>query len=175
MELKKIMESKKAKVIGIVCVSLALVIGGVAVIGAKTGGFSCGAFRGHHNGKVHEYFLGHMDECIETLNLSESQMEGYKEFREKISSGMKVHMEKREQFIGGISKEINQETPDMEKIASMLKQKVSDIPDMASTHIDHALEFYNLLDDGQKQQVLKKVRERLSKCSSKFAQCSSDT
>ncbi|MCP4351025.1 MAG: hypothetical protein GY795_36625 [Desulfobacterales bacterium] len=165
MEFKKVMESKKAKVIAVVCVSLMLVIGGVAVIGAKTGGFGCGAFRGHH-GKSHEFFLAHMDGCIETLNLSDSQMGGYKAIREKISSGIKEHKEKREQFMGDVSKEISQKNPDMEKVASMLREKISNIPDIASTHIDYALEFYNLLDDEQKQKVLEKARNRLSQCSS---------
>ncbi|MDM8522037.1 Spy/CpxP family protein refolding chaperone [Desulfococcaceae bacterium HSG8] len=164
MEWKKVTESKKVRVITVIGVALMLVIGGAVVIGAHTDGFSCGAFRGHHGGKFHENFLAHIDERVEAFNLSESQTEGYKAIREKISSEMASHAEKRKQFISDISGELDQDSPNGEKIAEMLRQKANEVPEMASVHIGYILEFYNLLDDEQKQQVTEKIRERLAGC-----------
>ena len=100
-----------------------------------------------------------VDREISDLKLNDAQQKKYTELREKIKADMEAAGKDRGDREKAVRDELAKEKPDMAKIADMAKKFHSERPQFFDKHIDTALEFYNMLDDTQKAQVVEKLRK----------------
>ena len=107
-----------------------------------------------------------MDKKVEKLGLTEAQQRSYADIREKIEADFKKMSDGRKALFKDLKGEINKESPDMNRVAGLLKDRLKEMPDRMGRHIDHFVEFYGILNEEQKDQVLKKVRDKIGKCES---------
>ncbi|MDM8515025.1 Spy/CpxP family protein refolding chaperone [Desulfobacterales bacterium HSG16] len=154
---------KRTKCITIGVVTIALILGCVAFIYAHN---NPGSFCHRQNFKKHirAKILNHIDEKIMALNLNDTQEEKWETIKGKVTEGFDACTQKRKAFIDTIDAELNNENPDMEKIAGIVKDHVNKIPAVIETHINHVMEFYNVLDADQQQKVIEKMREHIGEC-----------
>ena len=167
---------KKFIVIG----TVVLAIGILATMCIATGGsgFVCGERWAHAgpfmhgcSGKFGGHFmkamvLAHVDDMAETLELNEAQNEAFKEIREQLENNIDLARERRQAFLESVKGEINAGRPDMTALVGMLKGKISEMPAHFSDNLDLFLEFYNILDDSRKAQLIEMFRDRFEKCES---------
>ena len=59
---------------------------------------------------------------------------------------------------------IDQKNPDMQKVANLVKDRLTRMPDRIGTNLDQVVDFYNILNEEQKARVLEKMRERMASC-----------
>jgi hypothetical protein len=147
----------------------------VAALIAGCGLFaSCGPHRfcerGFHppfHGKDFSTFiLKRMDKKVEKLGLSGTQQQRYAAIREKIEADFKKMSEGRKALFKDLKAEINKESPDINRVAGLLKDRLKEMPDRMERHIDHFVEFYGILNEEQKAQILEKARDKIGKCES---------
>jgi hypothetical protein len=49
-------------------------------------------------------------------------------------------------------------------ITGLLKDQLRGMPDVMEKHLDYFEEFYNILDEDQKAQVIQKFRKKMKRC-----------
>jgi len=164
---------KKHFVIGAIVLSLGLIAG--FVVFAESGGpwFCNGGFHsGWHGRGFHpkfsgqnfsEHILKRMDHGVEYLDLSESQRQAYEEIRAKIQAHLMEGMRDRKKFFLEVQTAMDREDPDIEKIASVIKEGIQELPAHIEEHVDLFVEFYNILDEDQKAQLVKMIRVRMER------------
>ena len=154
------------------------VIGAVVLVVALIAG--CGLFsswgpygfceRGFHppfHGKdFSKFILKRIDKKVEKLGLTETQQQMYAEIRQKIEADFSKMSEGRKALFKDFQGEINKENPDIDRVAGLLKDRLKEMPDHIARHLDHFVEFYGILNEDQKAQLLEKVRDRIGKCES---------
>lgn len=164
---------KKHFIIGAIVLSLGL-IAGFAVFAESGGPWFCneGFHSGWHGRGFHpefsgqnfsEHILKRMDHGVEYLDLSESQSQAYEEVRAKIQTHLMEGMRERKQFFTEIQTEMDRENPDLEKIASVIKEGVQELPAHIEEHVDLFVEFYNILDEDQKAQLVQMIKVRMGR------------
>jgi len=160
------MKSKKKYVIMGSAVLLAIFIMGSGFLAMEGPSGFCGKgfHRGFHGRDFPKHILERLDGKVEELNLSESQQVEYEEIRDKIAADMSNMMENRKNFFTELKEEMDQENPDIEKIAAVLKEKLEQMPLKIGAHLDHFVEFYNILDEDQKGRMIERFREKMNRC-----------
>ena len=141
---------------------LFMVVAVVVSLGLLVG---CGHHKRHrfHGKDFSEHIMNRLDKRVEKLDLSETQKKRYEEIRKKVAASLTEGMKQREGFLRELQDEINREDPDMEEIASLVKRRLSEMPSFIETHIDYFMEFYDILDEEQKTEVIKKIRKKMGK------------
>jgi len=161
---EKMRLKKRYFVIGAIILVIAFILG--------WGLFSpCGKHRfcdrdfppGFHGKDFSEHVLGRLDKKVGKLDLSETQQEKYQEIRSEMEADFVKMRENRKAFIRELQNEFNRENPDINAVASLLKEKSQRIPGLMGEKLDRFLDFYNILDEDQKAQVIKKFREKIGK------------
>ncbi|MCP4131465.1 MAG: hypothetical protein GY754_10845 [bacterium] len=109
----------------------------------------------HHLGKA----LERADDEVAELNLTSTQQAKYDEIRSSIEEDFAKGMDKKKAIGQLIQAELDKSTPDVNKIAAIAKKAHAEKPDYFTRYVDEFLEFYNLLDDTQKAQVVERARE----------------
>ena len=71
--------------------------------------------------------------------------------------------ENRKVFFRELQNEFNRENPDVSAVVSLLKERSKLIPGFMERKLDQFLDFYNILEEDQKAQVIKKFREKIGK------------
>lgn len=108
-----------------------------------------------------ERALKHMDRHVEELNLTEAQRQSY----EALKSRLKAHFEegkaKRTAWVGELRTELNKENPDIQVVAAHVKKATKALPEAMDRHVDLFVEFYGILDDGQRMKVVQRFRDRM--------------
>ena len=122
----------------------------------------------------HRDFSGHvlkkMDRRVAKLELSKEQSQKYKKMRQDIAADLDQHKEQRRMFFTRLQNEISKENPDIKSLTAFVKDHAKNIPGFVSANVDRFEEFYNILDKGQKSQLIKRVRKkvnRIGKCVSR--------
>lgn len=155
---------KRYFVIGAIILVIALILG--------CGLFSpCGKNRfcdrgfppGFHGKDFSEHVLGRLDKKVGKLDLSEIQQGKYQEIRNKIETDLVKMRENRKVFFRELQNEFNRENPDVSAVVSLLKERSQLIPGFMERKLDQFLDFYNILEEDQKAQVIKKFREKIGK------------
>jgi hypothetical protein len=145
------------------------VIGGIAVLlGAVlvSAGLISGC--GPHmfcDGNFSEHVLSRMDSRVEKLELSESQQQKYEEIRLKVKANLDKGKEERRKFFSDLQNEINKENPDINALAALVKTKFSHGPTHLNDNLDLFTEFYNILDEEQKDILLERLRKKMNRFS----------
>jgi Spy/CpxP family protein refolding chaperone len=112
---------------------------------------------------ISEHIMKRFDERVEKLDLSEAQQKSYEEIRSKVETSLKEGKEEHRKLFEELRGEINRENPDMNVAASLVKDRVEDMPDHLSEIVDYFMEFYNVLDKDQQAQVLDEMRDKIGR------------
>ena len=86
--------------------------------------------------------LTRLDDHVKTLNLNEAQKRKYGELRAQIEADMAAMKERRKVFLESVRKEIDRENPDLDAVASRIKERLDEVPRRIGAHLDAFLEFY---------------------------------
>ena len=138
----------------------------IAAVGLMVGLLlsSCGHHRrfSRHNP---EHMLRRIDRRVKSLDLTETQKTQYNEIRKRFENDLEEDIEKFKGLPEQIIMTTSEENPDMEEMAELLKIRMSETPALRGKYIDYFVEFYNILDEDQKQQVLKNINRRMRRIS----------
>jgi len=164
-------DRKKAMFIGIAIVFIILLTGiGFVVAEGPTRFCGEGFHSKFHGDGKHSWFhkkefadhvLNKMDRHVEPLNLSASQKERYSAIKAKIKSRLDDRVIDRKMFFEDLKKELNQDTPDVEKMVSAVKGRIEIGSSFIKEHLEYFVEFYNILDDNQKTQITDCFKDRV--------------
>jgi Spy/CpxP family protein refolding chaperone len=153
---------KRSLIIG----GIALLAAGVLFIGLLTG---CRPFPGYGPHRFckkdfSEHVLKRMDKQVAKLDLSEDQHEKYIEIRQRVAADLTEGMQERRQVFADIRREMNKGYPDMDAVIGLVRAQLKDIPDVMEKHLDYFVEFYNILDEDQKAEVIQKLQKKMKRC-----------
>jgi Spy/CpxP family protein refolding chaperone len=163
---EKIMgKRKKYFVVGGI-VLLIVVFTGFGLVAARgpCRGFHRGFHPGFHHKDVSEFVLWRLDKGVEELDLSEAQKGKYEEMKGKLQTRFKEHREDRKRFIEELQTAMNKEGPDVRVLSESLKTRMERFSDFMQGNLDLFVEFYEILDQGQKEKIMSTVRERMKRC-----------
>ncbi len=123
--------------------------------------------RGSHPGFMDqdhsERFLKRLDQRVDYLDLSETQKQQYEDIRLRIQARLAEGMEERRRLFRELRSEIDRESPDLAQVATLVKERIRDMPAFVEHHVDLFVEFYNILDEDQKAQLVEMIRERIGR------------
>jgi hypothetical protein len=165
------MTRKKKTFLGAMFLSLLVATGIGAILacgpnGEWGKGFHPGFHRmGFHPGPrgedVADFILWKMDKHVKELDLNEAQRQEYEKAKGEIKATIAEGMKRRMEFLDILRDEMSKENPDMDALASLVKERVNHLPDMVSKNIYLFMSFYNTLDGDQKAQVIEMFRHRM--------------
>ena len=159
------MKTKKKMIIAGSILLSTLFIVGAGFVAQEGPGFYQGGFHHRFHGRgFSKHILKRLDSRVEKLNLTDLQQEKYQEMRGRVEQEILEMKNNRGKFFQEIRKEMNQEAPDFEKIAGLLKGKLEQMPVKIGAHLDQFVEFYNVLDEEQKAQIINKFRDKMERC-----------
>jgi len=116
---------------------------------------------GFHDKDISDFVLWRMDKKVKKLNLSDAQKEKYDEIRASIVSRLSEGMDDRKRMIEEFHTEMDKDNPDIAALAESVKKKIKDVSGFVEENLDLFVEFYNSLDDDQKQRVIDAIRDRM--------------
>jgi hypothetical protein len=116
---------------------------------------------GFHKKDFSEFLLWRLDKGVEELNLSEEQREVYNKIRSRIETHLIEGMEDRERLMQEFHTAIDREGPDVRSLAESLKKKIKEISGFMEENLDLFVEFYESLDDAQRDRVVDEIRDRM--------------
>lgn len=161
------------------------IIGGIALFAILLTGFGlvaawgpCGGFgrdfhsgfhdRGFHPGfhskDFSEFILWRLDKRVEELDLSEAQKGKYEEIKGKIETQLKDGMDDRKRLMEELQTEINKENPDLKVLAESIKKRIKRISAFMKGNLDLFVEFYENLDEEQKDRIMATIRKKMERC-----------
>jgi len=114
-----------------------------------------------HDKDLPGYIIKHMDGQVEKLELSPIQKGKYEELRTKLKANLSETMEERKSLFEELQAEINRETPDINVLAGLVKKRLQDSPGSMEENLDLFVDFYNILDQDQKTDVINMIRKRV--------------
>ena len=143
---------RKHLIIGAVLLSLGLFAG-------------CGLHRHHpcRGRDVSKHVLKRLDRGARKLNLTDVQKEKYDEFRLKIEAHLKAMKTERGRFLGEMKTELNQEDPDIDAVVERVKMHFRALPEKMEEPLDLFAEFYQVLDDDQRVEMMKHLEKKIKK------------
>jgi Spy/CpxP family protein refolding chaperone len=116
---------------------------------------------GFHNKDFSDFILWRLDKKMEDLNLTDVQKEKFEKIKGKIEAQLKAGIDDRKRVIEEFHTEINKENPDVKALAEKVKKKMEEISEFMDENLDLIVEFYETLDDTQKNKILDSIRERM--------------
>ncbi len=152
------------------------VIGGILLVVMLLAGFglvaACGPCRGFeggfHPGLHQKHFLDfvlwRLEKGVEELNLTEAQKEKYGELKSEIKTRFKECMGERKRWREELQTEMSKENPDVRALSESVKQRIERFSGFMEENLDLVFDFYETLDQQQKEKVLAMVRERMKRC-----------
>jgi len=162
---EKIMgKRKKYFVIGSI-VFLIMLFTGFGLVAARgpCRGFHRGFHPGLHNKDFSEFILWRLDKGVEELNLSEPQKGRYEEMKGKLEGRFKEHREDRKRWVEELQRSINKEDPDVRALSESVKKGMKGFSGFMEGNMDLFVEFYETLDQEQKEKIMAKIRERMKR------------
>ena len=162
---------KKYLVVGAIVLSVLLFTGFGFVVAGGPGKLSDKEFgprfhgkcfhKGFHGKAFSERFLGHLDRKMERLDLSETQETIYQEIRAKFEVRLTDRIEDGKQFIDELRTEIRGEDPDIHKLTDLIRKRIKGMSSFLEENLDLFVEFYDMLDEDQKNHLLGRFREKI--------------
>jgi Spy/CpxP family protein refolding chaperone len=162
---------KKHMIIGAIVVSVMLLTGFGLVVADGPGRFwGDESHRGFHRGGFHHKFhgkgmadhiLSRIDSRMAFLELNETQKEKVEEIKAKIKTRLNEGLEDRNALITELRAEMNEENPDVNNVSEIIKTRIRKMSSFMEENIDLFVEFYNILDDDQKAQMIERFREKM--------------
>jgi hypothetical protein len=106
--------------------------------------------------------LSRLDKHVDSLDLSEDQRKKYAGIKARLRANLKRGMEKRRQVIKDLRSELGKETPDIRKMASLIKGGTREFPAHMEENLDLFTAFYLILDQDQQAKTMNKIRGKLN-------------
>jgi hypothetical protein len=164
---------RRFAVIGGTIVIIMVFLGlGIAEVFGAGGKSSCGPHFGLFRGGFHRcrgfdgdmpgFVLKRLDGKIEKLNLTPSQKTKYDELRARLKEDLLAAKEDRKKFREIVRNELAKESPDVAALNAIMKKKVEGVSGALQNGLDLLASFYSTLDEGQKQEVMAGIRERMA-------------
>lgn len=117
----------------------------------------------HHHRKDQDYpkrMLEHIDEHVEELQLSDTQNDQYLAIRARLETDLVKQQEDHKAFKASILTIIDREDSSVKDLTAAFRTKSKEIPGVADLYLNYIDEFYEILDDQQKAQVMEEIREK---------------
>ena len=141
--------------------ALLAIIGVVLALGLLVG---CGHPKHRwHRRDFSNRFIKRLDRETKKLNLTEQQKERYTEIRAELQANLLAAREERTDLFNELHGQMDRENPDISAMADLLRARLREMPGMMEKNIDLFVEFYDVLDEDQKAQVLRHIRRRMPK------------
>ncbi len=150
-----------------------LIVGGVILSLLVLAGFgftsACGPHgrwhKGHHHGfhgeDVADFISWKMDKHVKDLNLDDTQRQEYENIKAEVKANIAKAMERRREFHTILHDEIIKESPDLNHVVKLAKERLEKMPDMIGENLDLFMDFYNrVLTGEQRKLVIERIRER---------------
>jgi Spy/CpxP family protein refolding chaperone len=156
---------KKYFIVGCI-VLLILLFTGFGLVAARgpCRGFHGGFHPGFHHKDVSEFILWRLDKEAEGLNLSEAQKEKYEEMKGKLETRFKEHREDRKRFMEELQTAMDKEDPDVKVLSESIKKRIKRFSGFMEGNLDLFVEFYDTLDQEQKDKIMTAIREKMKRC-----------
>jgi hypothetical protein len=127
-------------------------------------GFHKGFHPGLHKKDFSEFILWRLDKRVEGLNLSEAQKRKYEEMKGILETRLKEHREDRKRWMEEIQTAMNKEDPDVKVLSESVKKRIEHFSDFMEGNLDLFVEFYETLDQEQKDRIMATIREKMKRC-----------
>ena len=124
-----------------------------------------GGWHGHHNSERLEGKIRWIEEDLaEDLKIRPEQREGFQALTGQFRSQVQTWMTGWQETGTALKTELENETPDKERVSSLLKERVRRRPTNESLEalIDQTLAFYETLDPEQQRVLNKKISRHLA-------------
>ena len=108
-----------------------------------------------------EMALERMVQIAEDLDLSEEQQVQFDELQNEVISKMDNNKKDREAFKLEMMGELEKDNPDVKLIADKVKVKIDEGTAKLKDGIDMAVEFYDMLNEDQKDALMDKVHKKI--------------
>ena len=159
-----------------------LIIGGIVLLIMLLTGYGlvavCGPWGGSHSGfhpRFHsrgfhsgfnnkdfaEFIIWRLDKKVVELDLTDAQREKYEAIKGNIQTHLEEGMAYRNRMIEEFHAEINKEDPDVKALAETIKKKIEGISGFMEENLNLFVEFYESLDNAQKDRVIDAIRDRM--------------
>ena len=160
-------------VMGIIGLALIAVVGSGLVMSVSAGRFcGWGPPMGRHGGWFHggtlpdefaERVLARIDARVADLRLTEQQNAQYQELRLRLKGRMEAQFNEQKLLKEQIRAEVNRDKPNPQVVNDLVKRRIRMLSQGLEEGSDLFAEFYGLLDENQKGQVLARLRERMER------------
>ena len=108
-----------------------------------------------------DFILWKMDKHVKELNLNDTQNQEYDQLKEQIKASITEAIERRRAFHRMMYEEINRESPDLNNVANLARDRLQKMPDIIGKNLDLFMDFYNrVLTDEQRAKVIEMIRSR---------------
>ena len=125
-------------------------------------GFHGRGFHSKFHGKdMSEFILWRLDKKVEELDLSDDQNKKFEAIKAKIKTHFSEGMDYRKAMLDKFHAEMDKDNPDIAGLAESVKEKIKYVSGFVEENLDLFVEFYNSLDEGQKQKVIDSIRDRM--------------
>jgi len=122
---------------------------------------SCTGHPRRHHRPDPEVMLRRLDRRVKKLELTEAQTRQYEEIRTRFKGDLLNDISRFKNTHNIIRTQLMMDDPDIQAIAEELKQRMAGSPDLRAKYLDYFVEFYHILDEDQRQKVLKHINRRL--------------
>ena len=160
-------------VMGIIGLALIAVVGSGLVMSVSAGRFcDWGPPMGRHGGWMHgggspEQFasrvLAKMDARVADLRLTEQQNAQYQGLKARLKERMEAQFAEQKALREQIQAEVKRDKPNPQLVNDLVKRRIRGLSQGLEQGTDLFAEFYGLLDENQKTQVLARLRERMER------------
>jgi Spy/CpxP family protein refolding chaperone len=153
---------KKHMIIGAIVVSVMLLTGFGLVVADGPGRFWGDESHHRFHGKgMADHILSRMDSRIAFLELNENQKKKVEGIKAKIKTRLSEGMEVKNTLMTELRTELNETNPDVNNVSDLIKKRIRKMSSFMEENLDLFVEFYNVLDDGQKSQLIERFREKM--------------
>ena len=156
---------KKYFIVGSIVLLIVLFTGfGLVAARGPCRGFQRGFHPGLHDKDVLEFILWRLDKRVEGLDLSEPQKGKYEEMKGKLEGRFKEHRDDRKRWMEELQTAMNKEDPDVKALSESVKKRIERFSSFMEGNLDLFVEFYETLDQEQKEKIMAAIREKIKRC-----------
>ncbi|MCD4741979.1 MAG: Spy/CpxP family protein refolding chaperone [Desulfobacteraceae bacterium] len=167
--------TKKKKTLVIVSISLLVIVASGFSFVMITGAYGLGPMHGpmgyhrfHKRGmppfmqrEIGSFMLWRLDKGAKALDLSEAQQQQYNTFRFQLEETMNTGLKTKMEFKTQIMAEFDKENPNLTIITEKAQANIELMSDSVSENLALFTNFYNSLNNKQKQTITDKIKDRM--------------
>jgi len=156
---------KKYFVVGSIVLLIVLFTGfGLVAARGPCRGFHRGFHPGFHHKDVSEFILWRLDKGVEGLNLSKAQKGKYEEMKRKLEGRFKEHRDDRKRWMEELQTAMEKKDLDVKVLSESVKKRIERFSGFMEGNLDLFIEFYETLDQEQKENILAAIRKKVKRC-----------